>query len=537
VRRRRTRLGRSVRRLLASFFVLGCGGPQTPRSAPPDTLRAEPLPHAPQGSTPLSPPSATPSAPLPPVPEGSLAELSEAVPVTLVTAGRTGRYLVYCAARKDSNGDGKLEVRVDSGGVLSGDALVPELLIGGRDPEAVDDLLAQDPSGRYVVTRQEKRVLLRDVLTHQSVDLGALGFDDRDDVLAYRHHRALAFDARGEMLAYARKSAERVDVVMRELTSGAERVVTGLSGEPYRFRFDGTGETLVVSTIASDTSENGRLEWPYRKRTTPRLACQGGVPHFGVHPELGDRPVAFLVSRATAVAELAPDLALPLGKKQVTRGPDGTLSLAGPGGRRVLRAGDCAGRVLFADAQRELLLIACTGGKNPQRAAVELVGPGSRLELGVELQPTAIDRWPERPARLHPLYPGSEALLVDLELRTKHALSPGDQVILAEGGRALVRRGRKLLFFDADSRRETAIPGDISRLPSVLVTSPMAMIGGRVFDVENGIELGAGPQRSLALTPAGELLAAEGGSATSTTLARGPLRWTRIGRPSSSDDP
>lgn len=525
MRRLGARLGRCAS--LATLLVLGCGGPQTARRARPDTLSAEPLPHAPHTSPPPSSPS-TATAPAQPAPEGSLAELADPVPVSLVAAGRTGRYLAYCVARKDSNGDGKLEVRVDAGGALSGDSLVPELLIGGSEPEPIDDLLGQGPSGRYLVTRQDKKVLLRDALTHAAVDLGALGFDDRDDVLAYRQHRALAFDSRGEMLAYARKGADRVDVVLRELGSGAERVVSGLSGEPYRFRFDGTGETLVVWTIASDTSENGRLEWPYRKRTTPRLVCQGSVPRFGVHPELGDRPVAFLVSRATAAAELAPDLAIPLGKKLVTRSPDGTLSLAGPGGRRVLRAGDCAGRVLFADAARELLLIACTGGKNPQRAAVELVGPGSRIELGVELQPTAIDRWPERAARLHPLYPGSDALLVDLELRTKHPLAPGDQVLLTEGARALVRRGRRLLFFDADARREIPIAGELPRLPNVLVTSPIVMIGARVFDVEQGVELGTASDRALAITPRGEVLAPEGGAATATVLARGPLRWTRV---------
>jgi hypothetical protein len=161
-----------------ALLVLACGGPQTAPPSPPDVISADPLPHAPHTSPSIGPAPSQPKAALP-VPEGELAELSDPAPVSLVGVGRTGRYLVYCAARKDTNGDGKVDVAVDAAGALVGDMLVPELMLGGGAPEPIDDLLGQDPSGRYVVTRQGGKPLLRDALTRDSLDLGALGFDDR----------------------------------------------------------------------------------------------------------------------------------------------------------------------------------------------------------------------------------------------------------------------------------------------------------------------------------------------------------------------
>jgi hypothetical protein len=446
------------------------------------------------------------------------------VPLTLEAVGRGGRWLVACTARADSDGNGRLEVKVGTSGALSGDTLHPELFIGGRPAEPIDDLLGYDASGRFIAIRRGKQVELVDVSASERLDLGAVGFDDRDDTLAYRQHRALAFDPRGELLAYARATPKR-ELVLRSLENGEERAVVDLPGEPWRFAWDGSGDQLVVFSVAEDTTKNGRLDWPARIAKRPRLLCQGPIPRFGVNAEAGDRPSTFLVARDAERAEPAPEFAASFGRSWVARAADGALFVQRGKARRALASADCGARVLHADPARELFLVACTSGKNPAKAAVELLAPGSRQELGIAIQPALIDRWPEAAQRLVPLYPGSEALLVDLERRITHPLSPGDRVVTTSAARALVRRGKRFVLFDADSRKETPLPGEAEKLAGVAIEGALVAVGTLVFDLERGVLVGKVKGRPLALTLEGAALVAEGGAAAAERLARGPLRW------------
>ncbi|HEY3495674.1 MAG TPA: hypothetical protein VGK73_13345 [Polyangiaceae bacterium] len=513
------------RRLLPLCLLpLACGVAQAqvvaPPAPPPKALR--PILPARDAPEPEPPRAKLPPPPAPP--PGPLAELADPVPVTLESAGRGGRWIVACTARADTDGNGRIEVKVGAGGALGGDALRGELIVGGRAVEAIDDLLASDPTGRYVVVRQGKSVSVVDVTREERLDLGALGFDDRDDTLAHRQHRALAFDPRGEILAYVRATPQR-ELVLRTLESGAERVVAALPGDVWRFSWDGTGAQLVVSSVDLDTTENGRLDWPARVAKRPRLRCQGPVPRFAVSVENGDRPSTFIVPRDAARAAPAPEFAASFGSAWISRAADGALYLQRSKGRRLFSGADCGARILHSDPERDVLLVACTGGKNPQKAAVELLSPTSRLELGVFIQPAFFDRSPEAPLRLFPLYPGSEALLVDLERRLALPLTPGDRVIATSGARALVRRADKLFFFDGHSGRESALPGNIERLANVVTDGPRVAVGSRIFDLAEPRELGSVTGRPLALATNGEALVAEGGGASADRLARGPLRW------------
>jgi hypothetical protein len=118
-----------------SLLLLGCaaGAPRGtapaghPSARPPLTARASPPP-AP--STSPKPATSAPPAPAEPA-TFALAEVADDVPLTLVEAGRGGRFLVVCVARADTDKSGSIEVTVGSGGALGGDALVPELVQGG----------------------------------------------------------------------------------------------------------------------------------------------------------------------------------------------------------------------------------------------------------------------------------------------------------------------------------------------------------------------------------------------------------------------
>jgi hypothetical protein len=528
--------------LLLFAFAFACGAESSARPAPHGGPRSV-SPRQERGSVPsshasskhrasaLGPPFPTPGATPPPFP---LAEIGDAIPVTLEHVGYAGRWLAVCTARTDSDKNGRIAVEIGAAGTLTGDALGAELVVGGRKPELIEDLLAYDATGRFVAIRRAGKALLIDLTTNDEVDLATLGWDDRDDALPLRYHRALLFDPRGEILAYVRRRAGRPDVVLRTLATGTEQVITNLPGEPHRLAWDGTGETLVISTVADDTNGNGRLDWPAPAAKGPRFGCSGPLPRLRATPEVGDRSSAFVAPRAGGSARYFPDFAIPFGSGVVVRSADGELLLASAGGRKTLAAASCGARILAGDPGRGLLVVACPG-KNPQKAGVELVGVGYRLELGVEVQPTSIDAWPSRPVRLVALYPGTDALLLDLERRVTVRLEPGDQVIATSGARALVRRKNAVVLFDAERNTTKVLVPKLPRMPFIIVQGSVAVVGSEVLDANKDDPLGGVSGRPLALTPTGDVLVARGGPPSAERLALGPLTWERPAPPAAAN--
>jgi hypothetical protein len=458
------------------------------------------------------------------------------VPLSVERVGYGGHWLLACTARTDSDGNGRIAVDVAPSGNLVGDLLDVELVVGGRKPERVEDLLADDPTGRFVVVRREGKAWLIDVAGGKDLDLKTLDWDDRDDALPLRAHRALTFDPRGELLAYVRRRGNRPEVVLRTLTSGTERTVSDLPGEPQRMAWDGTGAQLVITTVADDTNGNGRLDAAAPAAKGPRFGCSGPIPRLRVPPEVGDRPSTFVVPRSGGAARFVPDFATPFGSAVVVRAADGELLLASGSGKKALTPASCGARILFGDPARGLLLVACPG-KNPQRATVELVGAGTRLELGVEVQPTSIDAWPGSPTRLVALYPGVDALLFDLERRTTLRLEAGDQVLASGGARALVRRRGAILLVDVDKNSTKTLVPKLPPLPFIVVQGTMAVVGTAVVDVLRDDPLGTVSGRPLALTPSGDVLVARGGPPSAERLALGPLVWERPMERDPSKDP
>jgi hypothetical protein len=245
-----------------------------------------------------------------------------------------------------------------------------------------------------------------------------------------------------------------------------------------------------------------------------------------VNPDSGERPATTLVSRDGLTLRPAPDFAAPFGDGYVARGADGSLALVGTNSRQPLADAECGGRVLFADPQRGLLLVTCTNDKvRPKRVGVELVGVHDRRELGVVVQSLALDRWTDAPVRLVPLYPGSDVLLVDLDTRTTVPLIPGDRVLATSGEFALVRRDKALVWFDALRGTDTLLSSAIPPFAGLVVEGSLVAVGSLVVDSRLGRVLGSVPGRPLALAPDGAALVAEGGAASATAFARGPLRW------------
>jgi hypothetical protein len=454
-------------------------------------------------------------------------------PLLVEATAADGRWVVLCQAREDTDGDGRVAVRVGPRGELLGDRLSSYLVVGTGPGEAVDELLGSDPTGRWLVLRQRQRVLLRDTRTQRSVDLTALGADTRADRLRYRPHRTLSFDRLGSRLLYVRRRGQATEVVVRQLESGTETLVDPGPGVLWRAELDAQGQWAIVHMLVDDTNGNGRLDWPVPPAEQNRWRCTGPIPQLFAWQGRGDTPVIRVAPSSGGATQLVTGFVAPFGSGLLEREPGGRLMLRDASQRsRQLASAKCDARVVHADPTRGLVVAACSGATG--RPPLVLLGPGYHQDLSLEVAPHNHHRWPQDTPRLLPLYPGQDTALLDLDRRVVHRLRPGDGVIATSGPRALLRRSRSLLIFDGLTGREHRLPGRTAVLPDVLHTDPIAVVSPLVVDVRAGRLLGKVTRRPLAASRSGQVLVAEGGDPNAQQLALGPLRWVDPRQPAST---
>ncbi|MBN1612739.1 MAG: hypothetical protein JW940_39315 [Polyangiaceae bacterium] len=531
--------------LLAALgaLLVGCGAQAAPlRSAavPRDPKHAPAATRSNPGLHPVIRTGAAASSrkPEPNAPTPCGDPIGVAGPVVVESVGASGRWAALCQAREDTDGDGKLGVHYGPRGEFVGDRMQSYFVLGSGPGEAIDALAAQDSSGRHVVIAQQGRLLLVDTQTAARTDLTALGADDRSDALAFVQHRSLAFDPDGRRLAYLRRDpgpytqGRRVLVVVRDLSSGTEREIKAGLGEPWRVRFSPDGRELVLEVIARDTNGNGRLEWPVPRSKVNRWRCHGPIAPYPVWTDRGDRPATRVVSVDTGKARSVVGWISSLGDQDLVRDFEGRLLLVRGSARSMLMDKECGGVMLYADPSRRLSLVACSA--ETPRASVWLVGPGLRRDLEIDVQPTSMDYLPERLTRLFILYPGADAVLVDMERRSLARLTPGDDVVATSGALALVRRGTDLVVYDADSGQErklgapldafgpTLLAGSIVFVPPLVVRLPEVRTG-KTASSEPSV-LGKAPGAVLGLNLNGHLLIPSA-PPTDDAPAQGPLHW------------
>jgi hypothetical protein len=519
--------------LVATF---GCGNPTSRSTAVPNRPGASPALVAQASLKPVTfqrapAPSASSDVPLPQPAEGDWATQH---PLVLEAVSTDGSWVVACQARVDSDGDGVVSVRSGLYGKLEGDRLASYLLTGPGPGEPIDALLAFDRSGRFLVTETGGEVWLRDLLSGTQLDLGQLGADTTGDAAPYLPHRALSFDALGQRLLYLRRGKQKPgQVVLRELETGHEVTVDPGPGEVWRASLDPSGRWVLLDMLVDDTNGNGRLDWPVPPVARKRCHCAGPVPNKQVRIPRGDRVIPRVASSSGGAAEDALGLIGPLG-------PD--LVLREPGGRVVLRdrrkkhyelgSEECALRILHLDRDRGLVLGVCSGG--PLQKQLLLLGRGVRVALGLEVNSPSVDAPSGDTPRLFAVYPGRDAVLVDLDQKTLYRLSPEDSVLGVDGPRALVRRQAALWLLDMAANTTRAVTELGRELGDWLRSGTMVAVGPWVVDVRTGRLLGKVARRPLAVARSGYALVALGQEADAQHLAVGPLRWVKPELPSST---
>jgi hypothetical protein len=206
------------------------------------------------------------------------------------------------------------------------------------------------------------------------------------------------------------------------------------------------------------------------------------------------------------------------------RQPDRSLFFDRPGEpSQLVSASRCNARVLHSDPTRELLVVGCGGGEETLRRA-SLVGVHTQIDLDVEVESFEVDRSAPVADRLVPLYPGIEALVVDLETRETHALERRDRVIASRGTTLLVERRGRLLLGDV---REQLLPiGRPAPVSPILRKPPVVFLRPWLVDLEQGLVRGRLERDALALTRDGALLVPRR-DGDARRLPEGPLSWLR----------
>ena len=516
---------RSSSVFLSFLALLGCGKP--PRDAHgigyPNAVGSASAAVPPAGPAQIPATSNERPAPVPAPASASFGDGAFAgdAPMLLERASRDGHWLVLCTAHQDSNGDGQLSASAGPRGELGGDAF-ERYLVTPDEEQPVDGLLGADPSGRYAIVMQQGELVLWDAERRKSLDLSALGADARLSAESFAELRTLSFDSSSQYLLYVRLGESGQRIVLRSLRDDSERQLDPGPGAIWRARFDPGGQFVIVELMNEDTNRNGRADFPAPLRAAPR-PCSAGPGRYHTWVDRGDRPVTVLLPVKGGAPVLEPELVMPVGDALLLRDASGALLLSRAGKKHVLSSSACKGRIVHADAQRQLFIVGCAQ-KKTGRVSLDLVTPSEHKALGIELASVELDREVSDSPRLVALYPGPETMLFDADRRELVSLRTSDVVLATRAHRALIRRGNALLFYDADARTEQVLPVTLDRYPNLFLTPPFAFLSPALVNLDTAALVGVSRERPLALSSEGRLLLAEV-APDASRLARGPLRW------------
>ena len=274
-------------------------------------------------------------------PGGAQAGIGTAHPLFFQAVSSTGSWTYVCQARKDSDRDGKVALtyrRGMHGSSWQGDDLEPYLVVGGGPGRELDQLLASDPTGRYLAVREGACLTLLDTGAATTTTLA--GADLRGD-LAEPPSR-IAFDPTGRLLAYVR-GGDAPRLVVRELQTGRERELDPGPGglEAASFTADGRWVALTVGQPWPEDS------YPVGVYSRCRTWTAGGF----IEDEPAPRPT---VRRWIPVAGGPPvertDVITPFGDGLLVRVDDALVVEDRGGKRTVLAPADCKGTLVHADS-------------------------------------------------------------------------------------------------------------------------------------------------------------------------------------------
>lgn len=451
-------------------------------------------------------------------------------PTAWLASSPTGHWTALCEVPHDTDGDGKLHVRVTPRGLFEGDSLRHVLYVGDQR-QVIDEFAGADPSGRYVAYVHEDALYLLDTVTHQTLHLPQA--DTRASQASYQSLRSVAFSDDGRYVAYL-LGASPPRVVLRDLTQHQERRFT-LPAAAYRITFAPGGRFLRLSVPRRDTNKNGRLDWQHPLRRDP-APCPSPLPTYNVWEFPGDVPDTDLLDVKTGEVSSPEGFAAVAGDVIVRRTDDRQLIASTPGRPAwTVSAPECNGRVHHIDPTSGVIVYGCSRAWGQRRDMFSRT-PDARIRFGFDLAAFELDAQLPTSQPTVAFYPGNQAWLIQLRTRQRWQLLDGTHVHAVAGTTALIELNQELTLvgLNPDGSHVQLSPS-VKRpaFSSVLQQGPVVAVGNQVFDLEALVYAGEFDSPSpLALTRTRRGLFAAA-SPIPTSLPLGPLHWR--GLPSTQD--
>lgn len=536
--------------------------PPTSKPAAPGPVLSRPTVGAPGEGTPSTPAVA------------SEQELGEPGGFALEAVSPRGSYVAYCQP-VGTSAQKPLDQRLDERG--SADGPVSLTLALGTERLDLDELLATDPTGRFVVTLESGVPLLRDTVEHRSFSLAAFALDLERDALP--DHRSIAFSTDGRELALLTDSTEAsatlavLDLSAPDPAKAARTLA--LSTRPWRVSAE--GKSFLVTTAAPGSKGPN---WPVRSWSQPNLRCTRGTfdAFSRVSGPLRDPTLTHqLLLPGEKNVRAAPGFVLAVEGGWVRREDDGRLVVVQGKQQRQLASARCGGRILAADADTGWFLVSCeeyrpTKQSEPKPKATKkrapppklrfplfLLKPGVVRDLNADLMRFGVDVPQATGQRYAAVRVEQGLLLVDFVQGRAELLGPTDRVLLVTDQEAILSNGGKLVRYTGGQRQELGAiraldpvvtfraPSSSSDAVGSKAASPAAPAAAEIvaaFSVSSTMYLqrpdGATPtqgvtwearvlpQPPLAITAGGALVPTE--TATSTRWARGGVGVTPLTR-------
>lgn len=503
-----------MRRILAALILTACGGapavapggpaaPAAPAGAPAPVAGAPAPAGAPLSNT--AAPSAVAASGRLPVGTG---DFGSAGPTYIRGADEGERWMALCQARTDTDGDGKIEIRVGHHGELFGDGMELFLVLGGGMGTPIEALASRSADGRWLAVVRGGKVELVDAETGDFFELR--GADAQSDGRPGAPHRAAMFAK--DRLLYIRRTGGTGGtggddvLVVHDPATHAERELP-VPGRLWRIDYnpDRLAHLYVIP--------RGQ-PFPALQTTLGGGECIGPAMSYSTYGNRGPKPTEHWIDLASGkeiAAASAEGTEIAVGDTLVRTPADGALYF----GDEQIAPPACRAELIGA-MPSPVRAIAICGEK--KQAKILLLGKGLRQELA------SINRETDHYGGMHDRFDNTPRIACGSGL---HCIATAtNQYIDLKGGVAEYAWGSKLYVVNAtmSSRKHTIIDVDTGARTPIKAADKRLGAGKYIVDYDfNLVDLETA--KVLGKVKDAKRVSSQGRVLRGGADDTGPLRW------------